>query len=239
MTLPANISNLVNSIEQASEKIDSGDAQFLKMQKDGVWVYGSDEVEPEATSLWAINTNAIMMGFIAWGKEKTPDEGNVVGEEMACVTDPAIIKSSLPTVNGEWKPQFAIQLKCVEGEDHGTDCVYKANSQGAMKEFKRVLNEIVKRAKTGSDELVPLVELDSSHYKHTTYGKIYTPQLAIVEWADFAGLGKATEAAEEPAAVAEEPAEVAEEEPAAVVEVAEEEPAAEKPKRKRRSRKSA
>ncbi len=34
MTLPANISNLVSAIEQTAEKIDSGDAQFLKMQKE-------------------------------------------------------------------------------------------------------------------------------------------------------------------------------------------------------------
>ncbi len=223
MTLPANISNLVSAIEQTAEKIDSGDAQFLKMQKDGAWVYGSDEIEPESTSLWAINTNAIMMGFIAWGAHGTPDEGSVVGEEMASVTDPAIIKTQLPQVNGDWKAQFAIQLKCVEGEDSGTDCVYKANSQGAMKEFKRLLNEIVKRAKSGSSEIVPLVELDSSHYKHTTYGKIYTPVLNIVEWVNFAGLGKVEEEPEEePVTVEEEPVDV-------------EEP---KPKRQRRSRKS-
>ena len=55
---------------------------ILKMDKTGHWVFGADQTEVDAASLWAVNPFSFVHGFIAWG------EGEVLGEKMVSITSP-------------------------------------------------------------------------------------------------------------------------------------------------------
>jgi hypothetical protein len=55
---------------------------ILKMDKTGHWVFGADQTEVDAGSLWAVNPFSFVHGYIAWG------EGEVLGEKMVSITTP-------------------------------------------------------------------------------------------------------------------------------------------------------
>jgi len=183
MTLPATMSKAIAGLKETSTRIaaDSGDAQYLKLDKGGYWCFGAEETEVEESSVWAINPVSLAVGYVAWG------DGELLGEEMVPASDTPIMRGDLPDVGAPWKPQIGMQLVCTDGEDKGTTVIYKASSKGGQKAFKQVLDAIVKQAESGSDKVVPLVTLEVDSYKHSQYGKIYTPVLEVVEWADFDG----------------------------------------------------
>lgn len=181
MSLPVNISTLTQAIDNTVSRIaiDTSGKDYLKMDKGGFWVYGRDDVEVEEKSLWAINPNSFSLGFIAW------DNGTVTGEEMRLITEPPIHESQLPTVQGNWEQQVAMQLVCISGEDKGTQVIYKASSKGGRGAFNELLKAIMDtlRLNQGTDKVVPVIQLAVNFYKHEKYGKIYTPVFNIVDWA--------------------------------------------------------
>ena len=220
-TLPVKVDDLVGALTktlQRSNISDNDGMSYLKLTKGGFWVYGSDDMETEEDSLWAVNPASFATGYIAWG-----DASNVLGEEMAPVTDEPILKASLPDVGGQWNQQVAMQLVCVSGEDTGTQVLYKSSSHGGRKRFNEFLQQVLVQLTSGvaGDKVVPVIKLESDSYKHKKYGQIYQPVFTIDKWVTMSD-GFDTAAADEPAA---EP--VAEPEP---------EP---KPARKRRSRRKA
>jgi len=183
MALPANITNLVAAIENTARSVDGvgGGKQYLKLTKQGFWAFGADETEVEDGSRWAINPNSLAMGYACW------DDGTNLGEEMALITDEPILKSNLPNLGAPWKEQIGFQLACISGDDKGVQCVYTATSVGGRNAFKTLLNEIAIKARSGSEEIVPVVELGVDSYKHKQYGRIFTPLLSVVEWASLDG----------------------------------------------------
>lgn len=215
MTLPATMSKAIAGLKETSTRIaaDSDDAQYLKLDKGGYWCFGAEETEVEEGSVWAINPMSLAVGYVAWG------DGELLGEEMVPASDTPIMRADLPDVGAPWKPQIGLQLVCTNGEDKDVVVIYKASSKGGQKAFKQILDAIVKQAESGTDKVVPLVTLEVDSYKHSQYGKIYTPILEVVEWADMDGMSAEPEAAE-----AEEP------------ETEAEQPEDDKPKRRRRRR---
>lgn len=186
MSLPANIHDLASAMEQASEKLNhsTGQHQFLKMDKAGAWVYGADETEASGDSVWVINPNFFAQGFVAWGENK---EG-LLGEEMALLTEPPIVKADLEDVGAPWKEQVGLMLVCIEGEDKGVTAIFKTSSFGGRKEFKRILDAVLAQIRADSEDIVPIVFLENDHYKHKTYGKIFTPVFEVDGWCDLSGV---------------------------------------------------
>ena len=194
MSLPANITDLVTSIQQTKTRLATsggGDSQFLKMSKQGVFVYGADETEVEEGSRWAINPNAFATGFACWG------DGELLDEAMALVTDDPIVKSELAVHPKPWAVQVGLQLACISGEDTGTQVKYTATSVGGKKAYTALLDELLKQASSGSPDIVAIVELDCDSYKHKKYGKVFTPIFKLVEWQSMDAMVTATEADEE------------------------------------------
>ena len=180
--LPSKISNLVTGLQATSQKLAgeiSGGGTYLKLAKTGQWVMGANEDEIHADSLWAINPMTLSTGFVCWVNNE------LEGEEMSFVTDVPVVKGNLPDVGGVWKPQIAMQLTCVDGEDKGLDVIYKASSVGGQKAFKMLLDEVLKRAANDETAIVPLVLLDVDHYRHKSYGKIFVPVITIEDWSDL------------------------------------------------------
>lgn len=168
---------------QQSQASRLGGLPFLRMGKDGLWVYGAENTEVEEGSLWAINIWSMQVGFIAWGAQGTREEGTVLGEQLASIAaaEPVLMQN-LPDVGVPWSECNAFDLLCISGEDKGTTVKFKTNSVGGKRAFNDLLKVVYAALDDGSGKVVPIVELDSDNYQHPKYGKIYTPVFTIKKW---------------------------------------------------------
>ena len=207
--LPTTTSDLIGSLLAVETQIaapQAGDGMdYLGLKASTGWTYGQDNIETEAGAKWAINPASMAKGFIAWS-----DDSKVIGDVLQPVTQGLIQRGELPVLDDNtatWAEQCGFQLMCVSGEDEGTQVMYKASTQGASKEFARLYNEIIAKAKSGSADIVPIVLLDRGSYQHSVkkYGMVTFPVFDIVGWQGV----EDTEVSEEP----EVEEEVAEEAP--------------------------
>ena len=173
--------SLVAALESASSAIrnSSGDMPFLRLLKSGEWVHGGDDNDVENGSLWAVDPNSFSMGFQAWGSD-----ADLLGEEVRLVTEQPLLRSELKEVGGEWKPLMGCTFVCISGMDEGLQVSYKVTSKGGIKALGKLMQELVSRIKTNPEDgsYVPVIELGVDHYKHKTYGRIYTPLFDIKDW---------------------------------------------------------
>lgn len=185
MTLPANLNDLTAALARVQDfttEAVENQALYIKMGKDGIWTYGTDEMEIEEGSQWAVNPESFATGFSAFDSA-----GSRVGEEMRLMTEPPILRSDLATVNGSWGPQVGFGVKCLNGEDEGLQGLIYQRSRGGLEASKALLAEVLKRIQETPEECVAIIELEVTSYKHAKYGKIYKPQFKIVEWARVEG----------------------------------------------------
>lgn len=177
--LPANISELKNALQRTKEFANSAasDRTYLKMDKGGNWTIGSDALEVEPTSEWAVNPATFATGYSAFD-----DKGVRQGEEMALLTEAPITTANLPHVNAPWVPQIGVELKCLKGDDQDQEAMLYQRSRDGMKSLGNVLNEIMLRVDADDENCVPVITLGSSKYRHKTYGVIYSGDFQIVRW---------------------------------------------------------
>jgi hypothetical protein len=206
--LPTTTSDLIGSLLAVETQIAAPQAgegmDFLALKASTGWTYGQDNMETEEGAKWAINPASMAKGFIAWS-----EDSKVLGDVLQPVTQGLVQRGDLPPLTdttANWAEQCGFQLVCVSGEDEGTQVMYKASTQGASKEFSRLYNEIIAKAKSGSADIVPIVLLDRGSYQHSVkkYGMVTFPIFDIVGWQGVDD----TEVSEEPEVeeVAEEPA---------------------------------
>jgi hypothetical protein len=186
--LPANINTLLDGLEKAKTRMTteaSGDASFIKMTRAGMWVYGADDLDIEPDSVWAVNPNSFISGFVAWG-----DTGTPLGEEMRSIMEDPIVMVDLQDVGAKWTQQFGFEMACTNGEDKGVQVIYKTNSKGGRNAVSALLDEVLHHIKENPSDpaVVPLVTLGSSSYKHKKFGKVYTPLFSLESWATIDGV---------------------------------------------------
>lgn len=191
--LPANLSSLLGNLQtaqQATPLDSSGDFLYLKMNKQGEWVYGAEDTEVADDSAFVIDPNSYAQGFVAWY------DGDLIMEEMAVAGQPPKTLADLPalpdmpkTANDPkgcvWNAQVAFALKGIEGAEEGLQLLYKVSSKGGKGAIAELLGKIIERIKGGHADSCPVVFLKNSHYKHKKFGKIYTPSLDVDEWIDL------------------------------------------------------
>ena len=259
--LPATLTSLAAGLQASAQEVEANDVTFMKCAK-GEWLYGAEETicEPDAT--WAIHPEYLVHGWVAWGDEAHDNRGTLQGEKMVPAGQPKPVKGGLAEVQAEWVSQYGIQMLCLSGFDLGLAVMYKTSSYGGGKVFKKLLGAIVAKIQSGSPEICPVLMLSSSDYKHKSYGKVYNPEIEIVDWITIETLGETagTMAAEDHAMseqvdmiAGDDGSEIAEmrdvEEAVDAIEkvtkekpvkekVVEEEPAEERPKRAARQRKA-
>lgn len=155
---------------------------LLRMLRDGMWVYGPDNVEVQDGSLWAVNPFSMSMGWACWGDEKGPNKGKLLSERMALLTEPQYTQNELPAIDGEqWNAQVQFDLVCLNGDDEGTSVRYKSTSVGGKRAFAGMLQEVSAHA-DGDGMIVPVVSLLHDSYMNKTYGKTYVPVFEVAEW---------------------------------------------------------
>jgi len=173
---PQELATQLASAQQRAST-DDGDFQYMKFRK-GTWEYGADDIEVEENSKWALHPQSFQEGFIAWSEDQ-----ELLGEQMKSMLDGApILQAELPNVGGKWSKQLSVLMVCVSGEDEGVQAEFKSNSHGGKKELSRIIGEILKQLSADPKAYMPVVTLDSDDYKHKKYGKVFTPEMDIVEW---------------------------------------------------------
>lgn len=156
---------------------------YLKMDKTGHWVYGTDQTEIEPDSLWAINPFSFVEGYVCWGAPETPNMGKLLGEVMVPLgKEKPVMPEDIPDSNG-WEEQVGISLQCISGNDKGLSARYTTKTKGGVPEVRRVAFETGMNYRIRKSEPVPIVKLKSTHYTHNGgYGRIYNPVIEIVKF---------------------------------------------------------
>lgn len=184
--VPMDISALETGLAETRAEANVSDTSglpYLRLQKDGDFVFGSDDDEVADNDQWAINPYSITKGAVAWG-----DESNKLGEVMVPFNQPLPDFSALPDVGAEWKHQVGYQLQCIKGDNEGVAVQYNTTSLGGRKAHKKMIDAILAQIKVDKTAPVPVVVLEADSYKHKKYGKIYTPIFKITGFIDMDGL---------------------------------------------------
>jgi hypothetical protein len=206
----ASLSNLSTNLESVKQTMKTSSADpYLRMGKDGIWIYGSDNVEVRRGSEWAIHPMSVEHGYVCWSRYDDPAKPNEkLGEVMVPSGQPKPDVLALAKHPFDWTEQVSFTLVCVHGEGKGTQTKYSCASIGGMNAVKELLGVMVERIKeeqkrgaltADKSQIVPVVSLEHSHYIHKKHGKIYTPQFNLVRWATLANQDKPNGAASEPA----------------------------------------
>jgi len=144
---------------------------YLRMNREGNWVFGGDNIEVEDGALWAINTYSMSHGWVAW------IDGQKEGEVMVPFNEP------LPEIEGEgWDAQVGFQLACISGEDEGTQVTFFSSSNGGKKAYSAIYDAIADRPEQEYE--FPVIELSQSSWQSKKYGKIYEPVFLAKDWAN-------------------------------------------------------
>lgn len=181
--LPAALSGLRQGLVNSSAQVRGGNAgeAYMKFDRYGSWLYGADNVEVEEDSQWAINPTQLKHGVIRWHNNQP------TGELMVPITEPMPSAADLPEGEGETNQQFAVPMKCLSGEDEGTQVLFKTSSHGGSAAYKELLEKILVKVDEGTDKVVPVVTLDATSYQHKAYGKIFKPAINVVRWMSMGG----------------------------------------------------
>lgn len=195
-TAVAALQHLKAGLQNVQQNIvTAGGDPYLRLLKDGVWVYGADNTEIEPGSVWAVNPMSLQHGYVSWTDHPGKQTNEIVGEVMVPMTSPLPAQSDLRDTGWEWAQQLSFQLRCTSGEDKGEQTLYKTTSVGGMNAVKKLINEIMKQLDVNPSRPVPLIELKTDDYPHKKWGKVYVPVFDVVGWATMEGESGADRAA--------------------------------------------
>ena len=181
------IANIATALRTMAPAAATGVA-ILKMDKTGHWVFGADQTEVDAGSLWAVNPFSFVHGFIAWG------EGEVLGEKMVSITTPLPeLEAAPPNAKRGWEEQVGLSMKCIKGEDEGLEVRYTVTSVGGKRAVQAMGIKIAERVDESPEAPVPVIRLKKEHYMHKSFGRIYTPLFEIEAWIGMEGEAKEPE----------------------------------------------
>lgn len=173
-------------ISRASAPPAGGGKPLLRLLKSGKWVFGVNDDPVQEGSEWAINPLSIQHGWCCWSNYDEKKKNELLGEFMVPVTEPRPAKPE-PLESGEWKLQRSCELKCISGDDEGTEVLYKTPSVGGLRAFDVFLGLLQAQLDKDATHPVATVELLFDSYKHTQYGETFVPILEITGWATMSG----------------------------------------------------
>ena len=193
------VQSLSTALRSLEQDVGPAGTVILKMDKTGHWVFGADQTEVEAGSLWAVNPFSFIHGFIAWG------DGEVLGEKMVSVAEPLPeLDTAPPGAKRGWETQVGLSLKCISGDDKGMEARYTTTSVGGKRSVQELAVAIAEQVDKDQTKPVPVVELAKSHYTHKSYGRIFTPVFDLKEWVSMDGESDGAEEADAPEASADD-----------------------------------
>lgn len=187
-----------------------GGEPILRLGRDGIWIFGADNLEVEDGSTWAVNPLSLQHGYLCWkvipeGSKESPE---LLGEEMVSMFDAKPNKASLPDYGHPWADCLSFNLLCLSGDDKGEQTLFKTTSTGGLRATREFIAVLMDQLDKDESKPVPVIKLKSDNYKHKTYGKTYFPVFEVVQ---FVPMDAAPTESDKPAADApkEEPKQAA------------------------------
>jgi hypothetical protein len=164
---------------RAATTLTSGKS-YLRMLKDGRWVYGqvNDAVENDAR--WAVNIMTLSHGWVCW------TDSVKTGEVMASMLKPMPPRPE-PLDGMPYKEQRGFEVRGVGGDSDGVELIHQMTSVGGLRAIDGLLAEIHKQLRCDPAHPCPLLVLETDSYPHKKYGLTYTPIYRIVGWCDLGG----------------------------------------------------
>ena len=184
LTSIAALSTALNRVDTASVTGYSGLPMLqFKREGDGTWSFGQKRIVPEKGSRWAVNPMTFKWGFICF------DEANKPTERLVSISQPKPDITTLPDTGFPWQEQWAVNMKCLDGTDAGVEVTFKASTVGGKQAVAGLIEAV--RDRLNSDQhdgkISPIVRLEKDSYPHAQYGRVWTPQLTIVDWMPLSG----------------------------------------------------
>src|SRR5690606_25103090 len=96
-----------------------GGEPILRLGRDGVWIYGQENLDVQEGARWAVNPLSLQHGYICWkvipqGSKEKPE---LLGEEMIGMFSAKPDKNSLPDYGHPWDECLSFNLLCLNGDD--------------------------------------------------------------------------------------------------------------------------
>lgn len=173
-----------------------GGSPYLRLLKDGDWVFGQEDNAVAKGTAAVINPMSIKHGYSCW-TNRQPGQGKneSLGEIMVGLGAPLPAMHELPQhsdpqsgVICPWKDQIAMDVKFISGKHKGTQVQWKVSSVGGLNAARVILDAILAKLDEGTEYVCPIITMDSDSYKHATYGKTYTPKLDVDGWMNLEGV---------------------------------------------------
>lgn len=222
------LSALRTGLQNVRTKLpETGGSPYLRLLKDGDWVFGQEDNAVAKGTEAVINPLSIRHGYSCW-TNRAPGQGKneSLGELMVGLNQPLPAVHEMPQHSDPqtgttcpWKDQISMDIKFIDGRHKGTQVVWKVSSVGGLGAARVILDAILAKLEDGTAFVCPIIALDSDSYKHATYGKTYTPKIEVVGWMDLEGNEEDADEEDTPAPVT---ARIAAPEPEPEPEVAEE-----------------
>ncbi|RPI36311.1 MAG: hypothetical protein EHM67_12840 [Hyphomicrobiaceae bacterium] len=173
-------------VESRSTTIIAGGKPFLRLLRDGQWVYGQGDKEVQEGSSWVVNPLSLAHGYCCWSNHEGNVKNEKLGESMVPIYETKPAKPA-PIDTWAYTEQRSVELKCLDGEDAGTEVLYSTNSVGGLRAIDSLLAELQAQLQADPSHPCPVLQLECDSYPHSKYGKIYTPVLKNVGWASMDG----------------------------------------------------
>ena len=121
--------------------------QFKSREDGGTWMFGQRRTVPEDGSRWAVNPRRSSAAIVCFG-----DANNLLGETFGPVSQPMPESAELPDKGFEWQQQWAVNLKCLDGTDAGTEVVYKTTTVGGIQAIVGLIEAVRDRLNGGQHD---------------------------------------------------------------------------------------
>lgn len=196
--IPFDRSRLATALKSVPEKANVSSALFLKMTKQGEWVHGIEGEEIPEGQQFMVNPQGFQHGYICWldtdkfKPKVVPAEklGEVIGAIDAELSDPGPV----PKDGKGWEFQLGMHLIGKGGDLDGKTFVFRSTSVGGKKVIASLASLVGARLASGADDIVPVVTLGNTDYKHKTWGKIFNPTADVVGYVEMPTPGAAPKA---------------------------------------------
>jgi hypothetical protein len=174
------LATALNNVDTSSVAGRSGLPMLsFRREGSGTWTVGQRRTTVEEGSRWAVNPMTFRWGFVCFGEAH-----KVLGERLVSVSLPKPEVTELPDKGTPWQELWAVNLKCIDGTDAGTEAVYKPTTTGGIQAVTGLVDAVRDRLNGGQHggKVVPIVRLGKDSYQHAQFGRVWTPVLEIVDW---------------------------------------------------------
>jgi hypothetical protein len=187
-TLPADfVSRLMSGIaESRATTIIPGGKPFFRLMKNGRYVFGPNNEEMQEGSHWAVNIMSMAHGWSCWVEGAPGKANDLAGEVLVSMTLPRPVQPQ-PIGETEFKELYSMEMKCLNGDDAGTEVVYRINSVGGKRAIMALMDEIYGQLARRPAYPCPVLVFSSDSYQHKKWGPTAYPIFTVIGWANMSG----------------------------------------------------